>query len=1180
MKKYIYIFILLFFASSGVTAQTFSDDNFVYTVAPKKGVQSASFNTLTKEEMSQNLTYFDGLGRPMQSIVIGQGGNGEDLVTPVEYDPFGRQLKEYLPYATSNGGNSYPKIDPAAAITAATRFYNIDKYDNTGNPFSEKSVESSPLNRVLKQAAPGTPWKMNGGHEIKFEYQTNTSTDAVKLYTVTTDWKAGQGLYDVAFSDAGTYDDYELYKTVTFDENSGANPSESSGSTVEFKNKEGQVVLKRTYNSGDKHDTYYVYDIYGNLTYVLPPKVTGAITKDVLDGLCYQYKYDDRNRLVEKKLPGKQWEFIVYDKLDRPVATGPAFSPFKDENAIGWLITKYDIFGRPIYTGWYNTASNAETRYTLQGYQNNATAVFETKQTSGSIDDIPVNYSNAIEPTSFKLLTVNYYDNYDCPNAPTIPTTIEGQTVLVNTKSLSTGNWTRVLTTPEVKLGETTTTFYDEKARPIGTYLKNHFDGYTITSSKLDFIGKALYTITKHKRTSGAIELTIKEEFTYSAQDRLLTHTHQVNGGTVQLLADNKYDALGQLIGKNVGDSKENPLQKVNFSYNVRGWLKEINKVDNLQQDTDPTDLFAFKLNYNDQPGNSQIRALYNGNISETFWKVASDYSLRTYGYQYDDLNRLTSAIYRKPDDAIPASGAYNESLSYDKNGNIKFLQRFGGSDAPSIVFQIDDLTYGYLNDNSNRLMKVTDSPLGNDNEGFKDGNKTGDDYSYDDNGNMIRDKNKNITNIVYNQLNLPKKITFGTTGTIEYIYNAAGQKLEKIVDETTPATTNTTDYLGGFQYKDNDLQFFSTAEGYVKNDGGNLSYVFQYKDHLGNVRVSYAKNASNVLEIIEENNYYPFGLKHEGYNPPNPTLGNSEAQKYKYNGKELQDESIGGFTLNLYDYGARNYDPALGRFMNIDPAAEVSRRWSPYNYAYNDPLYFVDPDGRLSKSFINELIKKSGGGETKWTNNDDGTFSGSNGKTADTGEGSDPPKKGKFNHSAFKYASIAAIGLAADDVTGIGVADDVLIPVVFGAASGVWLWDNRAALASEVINMTDAIDRALDPSGFYYVTYTKTSKDGKVYVGRSSGYGNPASIVKARDAAHHMKDYGPATLSTFAAATIPGGYTTRALDPSYWAVRGSEQLQIESYRKAGISGNSINGISPKNDNLTKYIDWGKTLKF
>ncbi|WP_371414628.1 RHS repeat domain-containing protein [Flavobacterium sp. 140616W15] len=146
---------------------------------------------------------------------------------------------------------------------------------------------------------------------------------------------------------------------------------------------------------------------------------------------------------------------------------------------------------------------------------------------------------------------------------------------------------------------------------------------------------------------------------------------------------------------------------------------------------------------------------------------------------------------------------------------------------------------------------------------------------------------------------------------------------------------------MGGFQYKNDVLQYFPTAEGYVNNtpvNGANsYNYVFNYTDHLGNVRVSYKKNAQNVLEILEENNYYPFGLKHEGDNV-NP----ASDYKYKYNGKELQDE----LSLNLYDYGARNYDPALGRWMNIDPLAEQMRRHSPYNYAFDNPVYFIDPDG------------------------------------------------------------------------------------------------------------------------------------------------------------------------------------------------------------------------------------------
>ncbi|MDH6254462.1 RHS repeat-associated protein [Chryseobacterium sp. H1D6B] len=99
---------------------------------------------------------------------------------------------------------------------------------------------------------------------------------------------------------------------------------------------------------------------------------------------------------------------------------------------------------------------------------------------------------------------------------------------------------------------------------------------------------------------------------------------------------------------------------------------------------------------------------------------------------------------------------------------------------------------------------------------------------------------------------------------------------------------------------------------------------------------MSYSNNGSGA-EVLEENNYYPFGLKHEGYN----VLNGNPAYKYQYNGKELQEES------GMYDYGARMYMPDLGRWGVVDPLAEMMRRYSPYNYVFNNPINFVDPDGR-----------------------------------------------------------------------------------------------------------------------------------------------------------------------------------------------------------------------------------------
>ena len=179
----------------------------------------------------------------------------------------------------------------------------------------------------------------------------------------------------------------------------------------------------------------------------------------------------------------------------------------------------------------------------------------------------------------------------------------------------------------------------------------------------------------------------------------------------------------------------------------------------------------------------------------------------------------------------------------------------------------------------------------------------------------MIRDHNKGIEVILYNHLNLATQITFSgtTTRKIQYLYNAVGAKQKKVVTSGTVITT--TDYLSGFQYQNNVLEFFPHAEGYVKYTEGYYNYIFNYTDHLGNVRLSYAQDPNGgAIRVLEENHYYPFGLKHSNYDNGNqrfmrgtgpgdvpviiaPDISGSGSYKYKYNGKELQDEPSWGLT-------------------------------------------------------------------------------------------------------------------------------------------------------------------------------------------------------------------------------------------------------------------------------------------
>ncbi|HEX8576141.1 MAG TPA: DUF6443 domain-containing protein, partial [Flavobacterium sp.] len=374
MKKY-YLFLLLLPALA--LCQN-TDQNYIKTTTYKIATETV-VPTLDPATAKVDITYFDGLGRPIQQKGHQQSNTGKDIVTHIEYDVFGRPAKEYLPYASSTPSLNF---DPAA-LTEVTSYYgtpssirngNPNPVEATTNPYSEKQFEASPLNRVLQQAAPGNDWVLGSGHTIKMEYQANTANE-VRLFDATTTWDATQGLYAINLSDRGFYSAGQLYKTITKDENW---TSGTDHTTEEFKDKEGRVVLKRTYN-GTAHDTYYIYDIYGNQTYVLPPKATGIITQAILDGLCYQYQYDSRNRLAAKKVPGKQWEYMVYDRLDRPVATGPAYSPYGTGEQ-GTLVTQYDVFGRAIATGWKALAMNSATRSSLQQQVNAGTDPFPLSQ--------------------------------------------------------------------------------------------------------------------------------------------------------------------------------------------------------------------------------------------------------------------------------------------------------------------------------------------------------------------------------------------------------------------------------------------------------------------------------------------------------------------------------------------------------------------------------------------------------------------------------------------------------------------------------------------------------------------------------------------------------------------------------------------------------------------------------
>ncbi|MEM9686477.1 MAG: DUF6443 domain-containing protein [Bacteroidota bacterium] len=915
MKKNLF-YTFMFSICFGVAAQT-PTENYVKTIT----YTAPSTGTITENDTIVSVTYFDGLGRPKQIVNVRAGGGGEDIVTPITYDPFGRQTRQYLPYAAPTQ-NGQLHLDPLAQVEA---FFNVPKYENTTNPYSEKILENSPLNRVLKQGAPGNPWMAdpisNNDRSIKFEYSTNTTSEArlYKVATTTDSYNLGLATFVPTLQESGFYLPGRLYKTIIKDEN--WQPGDSLlHTTEEFKDFQGRVVLKRTYadmpgEPQTAHDTYYVYDMFNNLSYVIPPKVdtSDEVSPEELNELCYQYVYDHRNRVVEKQLPGKGREYIVYNKGDYPVFT-------QDQNLSNqgkWMFTKYDHFGRALYTGLFaSTASREDLQTTLEGHS----PIYESKSdTPTLIDGTDVYYSNNAFPnTGLELLTIHYYDtyNFDLDGG----TSEDAYEISPSdmTKTLNTGSKVKVIGTDQ---WITTVLYYDKKARPIYIYTKNpYLNTVNKVKHKVDFVGKVLETTTVHTKDAQA-DITSTEKFTYDRMGRLLRHSHQLAGQPEETLTENVYDELGKLAQKKVGNNPASPLQTVDYSYNIRGWLTTINDVNNPGND-----LFAFDIRYTNPTTGTP---LYNGNISQTRWRTSNtDNSPKNYTYSYDPLNRITQAIDN--------SGNYNlNGVTYDKNGNILSLNRQGHINEAADNFGVmDDLVYTY--DIGNKLIKVDE--LANALYGFRD--KESDvDYSYDDNGNMIADTNKDITGIAYNHLNLPTQVTIDGQD-ILYIYDATGIKQRKVAGATT------TDYAGAYIYENGSLKFIGHTEGYIEPDGaGGYDYVYQYKDHLGNVRLSYSDSNDNGTidagtEILHERNYYPFGMLHSGYNNSVQGVVNTHKQ---YQGQETDTD----FDLNWHHFKYRTYDAAIGRFLQIDPLAPAYAYNATYAFAENNVVSGIDLEGK-----------------------------------------------------------------------------------------------------------------------------------------------------------------------------------------------------------------------------------------
>jgi RHS repeat-associated protein len=916
MKKLLNIFGIL--SITGILSAQTVTENYIETKVYLEPVTTSS----STAKQIHTVQYFDGLGRPKQVVNVKATPAGNDIVIPTIYDSFGLQTKKFLPIpknSTSNG-NIYPQNPNANfPVEDITNFYQGEK------TYSESIVEISPLNKILQLKQVGNAWDSK---PVNFKYETNTPSDGVRKYEVTSTWNPILNVFSNTVPTFQSYPVNLLYKNTAKDED--------GNESIVFKNKMGQIVLTRKIISAtEKADTYYVYNIYDQLVYIIPPlaSVSSLLDTTTLGKLCYQYIYDAQNRVVEKKLPGKGWEYMVYDKQNRLVLTQDANLGANKQ----WVFSKYDKFGRPTYTGIHLSVESYGSAGRLAEQNNvDAKGSNNTERTASysNFNGLNLYYTYATSyPSSFTtLLTVNYYDTYpvDSPQ----PSNVFSQNLLSDnlTNNNSTNGLPLASYIKNIEDDAWTKTYlwYDTKGRITTTKNQYSSGGYTTIDNKIDYSGAIIQTNTYHKSAANNPETVIYENFEYDNQLRPLKHWHQISGQPQELLSNNTYNAISQIINKKVGGTQGSPIQDINYEYNIRGWLSKINDPQNLNGK-----LFGYEIKYHN-PANSYSTPKFNGNISEVDWKSANGNILKRYYYQYDGLDRLKDAIYEEPSTTVPSANHYGESLTYDINGNIKTLKRYSRS-YDNTPFMIDDLDYS--NYDGNQLILISDNQ--NNSLGYPSG---GNPITYDANGNMNSQLDKEIININYNLLDLPSQITFNYLDTkLNFKYRADGTKTQQTYtyfnNRSQTLLSIYTHYLDGFQYYSSSLQFYPTSEGYY--DFKNNRYVYQYKDQVNNIRLAYYKG-SNGATIDKETNYYPFGMEYVGYNGTYPLNTN-----YRYSFQEQEK-------MELTDWNSfkwRNYDSTMGRFFNVDPLSEQYSFQSHYNFSENRVVDGIELEGleRLS---------------------------------------------------------------------------------------------------------------------------------------------------------------------------------------------------------------------------------------
>lgn len=763
---------------------------------------------------------------------------------------------------------------------------------STYNAQTAKSETSyDVLDRPTDIWGPGEVWR-TAGKRTQRSYRVSSSA-AIQRYKAS--------MPDNSLQKSGSYPPGSL----TIEEVS----DEDGHLSLIYKDMLGNTVLDRRFSSADTLDTYYVYNDLNQLCYVLTPEYQKHPHKELF---AYEYRYDDHGRLEKKILPQCGVEQNYYDSEGRIIYSS---------NALGHhYYYLYDTYGRQVVKG---RCSNFNYHhYQDVSMQQDEDGLYGT----GYV--FPKIYLTGDSP-----IEVVYYDDYQFLTKSKFASSPYCSALTRASHASAVGLQTGSLVCTSSGKYVLTAIYYDTKGRVIDRRETLVDGGVKSTSTIYSFTDKPVVVSCVLTRNGVTTQMSKLYSY-YDTNDQLQSVKLYFNGHAPVTVAEYEYDDLGQLQTLHRGGSAGD----VSYAYNLRGMTTSI-------------DGKGFKewLHYTDGVGTP----CYNGSISSILWQTGDEDFKRGYKFSYDGAGRMLNADYGEGDNLTSHANRYSEKiLEYTLNGGIRKLERYGKKTNGSYG-KIDNLRMYYTGMQVDSV-KEDAAPL-TYTGAFDFVSKTvpvsGPHYAYYDDGSLKWDANKGISQIEYDRYgNYPKRIQFSNGNVTEYEYTATGQKLRTIYRTAVPNITvpigstltlnasntlavDTITYIGDFILENGQLSKCLFDNGYVTIANGQPVYHYFTRDHLGNNR-AVVNHDGTVEQTVH---YYPFGAIYSD-------AGTDDAlQPYKYNGKEL-DRMHG---LNQYDYGARNYDPLLCRFTQLDPEAENYYETSPYTYCADNPVNAIDIDGR-----------------------------------------------------------------------------------------------------------------------------------------------------------------------------------------------------------------------------------------